>query len=527
MITVWKQHGNDFSSELPYDDGRKRRYKRMKRKTLPVLLVLVLLMTACRSTPEKPIVVQKDSERLVESALNQNTDRAPSVEAPFDEPGFTESDKHYQYDYVSTNGRLTIHADANVYLPNSGRVPMTRVVATGFSDEFIKTAFDRIFQGKTAWKYNPNSYIRGKKEVAEMIVYYQELVDTGRTDEKLMEEDEALDFIEELKKEYETAPEEAIRNDPLLIVDGSVSVQEYDTGLGEITVSHMMDAHNDDHSLQITTNTTKDGFPKGAYFYYQRGNGESFLEYSGNEEGFTLGNWYNPHELRRVETDEMECSFGQSLSPAEAVDRCKEFLKNLDVTDIMPYRTCDLYTATVYDRVKSLYIINFVRTACGTPTAYVSIMNDQVTDPYSIPWYYETIQFFVDDDGVRICLWNEPIEVKEVISIDVQTISYEEAVKIFETMCSITYEAKTTAQDGVTSVYYDLYPNAVELCLLRIKEKDSTIQSGFYVPVWVFYGKVVKQYIHHEDINPDGYLDMILFAINAIDGSIIDIQKGY
>lgn len=45
--------------------------------------------------------------------------------------------------------------------------------------------------------------------------------------------------------------------------------------------------------------------------------------------------------------------------------------------------------------------------------------------------------------------------------------------------------------------------------------------------VWVFYGKRVKQYNGHVDISPDSYQDVILFAINAVDGSIIDLEKGY
>lgn len=63
--------------------------------------------------------------------------------------------------------------------------------------------------------------------------------------------------------------------------------------------------------------------------------------------------------------------------------------------------------------------------------------------------------------------------------------------------------------------------------MLRIREQNSTEKTGLYVPTWVFYGKRVKQYNEHLDIAPDSYQDVILFAINAVDGGIIDLAKGY
>jgi hypothetical protein len=495
------------------------------KRTLAILLSL-LLLAACQPTPEQPVVVQKDTERLVDTVVNQSPDGTASADTVTDAPGFVKSEEHYTYDYQSGNGRLTIHADADVYLPASGRISMARVRPTVFTDEWIKTSFDRIFEGETAWTQNPDRYIRGKKEIAEYIVYIQELIDTGRTDEKLLTEEEAIEYIEALKQEYATAPDETIQNDALIIVDGSVRTQTYDNGINWI-VNRMMDARNADHWLQITNNTTPEGIPLEEYFSYGKGNGESNISYAGfQEEGYILSNWYDPYTHRTVYSDEAECLYGQSFSPADAVQRCRDFLAKLDVTDVMPYRTCDLYTATVYGQVKSLYIIPMVRTAAGSPVAYIPQVQELDTDPYSTPWYYESMLFFVDDDGINLCQWSNPIEVKEILSTDVQTIPFEEAASIFEHMCSVAYEARTLSQDGV-AIYYDLYPATVELSLFRIKEQNSETKIGLYVPAWVFYGKSVKQYRDHKDIHPDDYTDVILFAINAVDGSIIDLNNGY
>ena len=120
-------------------------------KRIFLILAAFLLLAACQPTPDQPIVVQKDTERLVDTVLHQSPEGTAPTDAMTDAPGFVKSDEHYAYDYQSGNGRLTIHADADVYLPASGRISMARVCESGFSDEWVKTAFYRIFQGETAY----------------------------------------------------------------------------------------------------------------------------------------------------------------------------------------------------------------------------------------------------------------------------------------------------------------------------------------------------------------------------------------
>jgi hypothetical protein len=153
------------------------------KKLLPLILALCLLI-ACQPTPVEPVVVQKDTERLIDTVVNQNPAPDESIDPASADPGFVKSDQHYTYDYTNDNGRLTIHADADVYLPARGAISMARVEQVNFTDEFMKKAFDVAFHGETAYVPNTQTYVPSKKEIAQDIAYYQELVDTGRTDEK-------------------------------------------------------------------------------------------------------------------------------------------------------------------------------------------------------------------------------------------------------------------------------------------------------------------------------------------------------
>lgn len=493
-------------------------------KRIFLILAAFLLLAACQPTPDQPIVVQKDTERLVDTVLHQSPEGTAPTDAMTDAPGFVKSDEHYAYDYQSGNGRLTIHADADVYLPASGRISMARVCESGFSDEWVKTAFDRIFQGETAYS-TFGGHAPSKADIARDIAYYQELLDSGRLEEeKEMDEDEALALIEELKEQYNTAPDERTEIPPE-IADGSVKTQTNDTEIGT-TVNRRMLAYNDAHSVTFSEFDNSVGIPLGSNFTYNRGTWENALSFSGGLEGYTIENWYKPYQRVPVYADEKDCRCGQQTSPADAVQACKDFLAMLDVTDVTPCRRCTLYTATVDDRVKSLYIIHLVRTAAGSPVAYVPLIQGESYNKFSLPWMYEQITFFVDDEGVLLFDWYSPVKVKEVLSTDVQTIPFEEAARIFENMCCITYEAQTTKTYN-ESAYFDLYADEVELSMIRIREQNSEAKTGLYVPAWVFYGKVVKQYGEHRDLSPDGYATVILFAINAVDGSIIDVYNGF
>lgn len=72
------------------------------------------------------------------------------------------------------------------------------------------------------------------------------------------------------------------------------------------------------------------------------------------------------------------------------------------------------------------------------------------------------------------------------------------------------------------------------MSLLRIKQQNTEgTKAGLYVPVWAFYGTVARLYFGEGNeytlINSGGeFLNgpYVVFAINAIDGSIINIEQG-
>lgn len=68
----------------------------------------------------------------------------------------------------------------------------------------------------------------------------------------------------------------------------------------------------------------------------------------------------------------------------------------------------------------------------------------------------------------------------------------------------------------------------IKLELQRVVEKNS-IENGIMIPVWNFYGTQKITYMDGDFFDDNYGLDApkSLLTINAIDGSIINVDKGY
>lgn len=97
-------------------------------------------------------------------------------------------------------------------------------------------------------------------------------------------------------------------------------------------------------------------------------------------------------------------------------------------------------------------------------------------------------------------------------------MTYSDIQDIFDKMMFIIYEFQA---QGAKSLRLDI--SGVKLETMRIVEQDAG-KSGLLVPVWNFYGTRTLEYNDGADNTTS---NIILLCINAIDGSIIDIQKGY
>ena len=98
---------------------------------------------------------------------------------------------------------------------------------------------------------------------------------------------------------------------------------------------------------------------------------------------------------------------------------------------------------------------------------------------------------------------------------------FSEIMDIFRKMTPVVYEYELTNSENLKRI--EIKVDRITLSLQRVAEQDN-IDSGLLIPVWNFWGE--RNYIYSES-TWDWAQGASLLCINAIDGSIIDPQKGY
>ena len=161
-------------------------------------------------------------------------------------------------------------------------------------------------------------------------------------------------------------------------------------------------------------------------------------------------------------------------------------------------------------------------------------MPDECDDTY-ITWLYEQISVVVEPDGIVDLEWEYPIEVEDSVSDNVGIISFDQAKEIFEQMMPLTtkgdLEEWSDDENSQVSITADV--SDIRLGLMRVRS-SGTEKSGLLTPVWIFYGDYTQS-VHFLPGKGDGQEDYdntqeqpwILLAVNAVDGSVIDVTAGY
>lgn len=181
------------------------------------------------------------------------------------------------------------------------------------------------------------------------------------------------------------------------------------------------------------------------------------------------------------------------------------------------------------------YRVNCVRTVAGVRNAYLGgMMSGGIAAPL---WKYESISVCIDEQGVYELSWYAPLGVKEIVLPASNLLPFDEIVKRF--IRQVWIEEKPWLILDESLVVEDDYPSdmhmeitRVTLSLQRVMEKNK-FDSGLLVPVWNFYGATVttrtnvrtretyeEQHYRYADNSP-------ILSINAVDGNIIDLYKGY
>jgi len=504
---------------------RSSRPARLTALLFSAVMLVACFTTACQPTPEQPIVIGKDQDAMLSAAV-RTPGSSGSGEAAFSLSGM-EVPETYTFDTTGADGKLTVSADAAVRVPDVDALPTVKVGPGTFTQETVSGMLDYLYGDTPYYRYD-NTVT--KDDYERRILQYQRQMADGGIDE----EGRAFyqEEIERLQEAMADAPEE---RKPPFLSDGTMTLDsktgnfiievQSEDGRGRV-IAHF--------SCYAATGTIQTTAPFGAsrlddsHLFYSNYSSEDDEYYNYTMEG--AQQVYGDAEI----PDDLKDKLGVTLAEAKA--QVQGMLDAAGVDDMVCSAAfviddhgtghVDDYSGVASDFAFKLF---YTRSVNGAPVLPTTEFAQNSGEEYDYTWILETMQVIVTDGGIVDISWYSPCAVTGTITENTNIIGFDEAAAIFEKKVLTFYEARIEAY-GLESIGIDV--DNVELGLLRVKQQNAEgAAAGLYVPVWAFYGTVRMAY-------PDGYIGYdagcdfheppyTVMAVNAIDGSIIDVQAGY
>ena len=499
------------------------------RRYVAILLCMAVAFgaAACQPTPEQAIVVKKDTERMIEQAAQ------PSNGVAIDEVGIPEG--RYTFSAEGLNGRLRINVDAEIEAPAAQAMPIVRVEQGGFSQELVTKIFDCLFAGKTAFESGNNVIAKGEAE--KFLLEAKQRLENGSYAAQGYTEDEYKSLIAELEEQYKNAPA-AVPESP--VSNGDMSLKNIENVGDYLSLDVNTKEESQDGTYRTLSVITP--FSQAAR---QSGFG-THLFYNYYPHGDVPPN-YNTQGIVRIDSDAdlpEEVRRKLTIGIDKARSMCDEFFSSIGLPEIRfgyGFLVGDwgagMFTgdgremgAPAENFAYRLYYTRFLQDV----SSFVNMNWGLRDDDSSMPWSYECICFTVNNDGIVSIDWHNPINALETVQESSAMKPFERIMGVFETMVKTEYEAFVDQwTDGRGEMDIDI--SAIQFCLVRVREPNVNNATGLMVPAWVFYGnnKVVHSNgsvsydLAHGSGSTWNKEPFPVLIINAIDGSIIDLGKGY
>ncbi|MDD6212602.1 MAG: DUF6034 family protein [Clostridiales bacterium] len=499
----------------------------MKKKTVSILAITMMLgltMPGCAKTPDQALVAQKNHERLEAAAKEEPKDGTTLKDIA------ATANTTYDFSYESEDGKISIQAEqVPVTLPAKDSIPMYHVSCGEISQTIADKVYDYFFPDGG---YTTTGTDITKAEIDKRILEIQQTIANYRDDpeisdeekEEIIQTNEAI--LEALEEEREKAPEESTLSwEPR---DSTYSDREYDSVEGTIMVKELSVNSKDNKKwLYIASSDASSSFT--STLQYSDGNAWEYSSDNGTPVAMC-----RDEELQKI-------GISQKNAAAIVEDFIAAIGMNWEIHDTFCVRgykvtdnkedgeevSSDHYTA--YQFVLS-QTIDGIQSAV-TSSSYLP------EDNSAVAWLYEQIRIIVEPDGIVKVDWNYPLTVDDTVSDNVGIISFDAARDIFENMMPLVAKGDLEKwNEEYLETTAKLTVSDVRLGLMRVRNSGSEL-TGLMTPVWIFYGDYNRSfhYLPGAEALPYGGEDdsssephpWILLAVNAVDGSVIDITEGY
>lgn len=442
----------------------------------------------------------------------------------------------YQNESTDATGKLKILTDAAVEIPDGEKVSTIAVSQRPFEQELIDQVTDTFFGDAVIYSAH-GFYQMTKSDWQERLEELKGYAAQGNLDPYNMGTDSDGNYVYDLNAAIEAA-EQNIATAPDERTLEEVHPQfglPYDYGDGETGT-------DDDIFSGIVL------MEDGTYYSYNLSRYSSLpmeikikkipdIEKWG-EYGWYWSGW---SDLNASETDlptEEEVREDAGISLEDAQNIAEEKLKQIGLEDMKVngwdyalqfYESDEDFQDTGYKRQRQTntgYILHYTRNVNGIPVTYTSSYGGALEDMDSEmeTWSYERLDIIVSKDGIENVELLNLYDVGETGIENVELMPFSEILSIYEKMMQIQ-NADVLNYENFRTYYID----RIVFGYGRIYEPAADSQSGLLVPVWNFFGSMESSvddngttYHSYYCMKYQSYL-----TINAVDGSIIDLDLGY
>jgi hypothetical protein len=472
------------------------------KKLAVFMLCTVLLVSSCQKTPEREIVIGKNSGKL-ERAINKKPPETDNNVEISTTPAIKEIEhpERWQASYVKYNGKLNMTVDAEVIVEDVAKYPVTKIKPYYIPIEQANKIVKEIFGDDQVYHIEME---RTKEQIEEFIVGVKADYQKAKKEKDKEQMEYLKTIINDLVLQLEDAPEEAT----LIPYDGEYKVYK--------------DSKSEHHWMNLRRN------PLDIYTPVLQIHNFINAKYSnGFDSRVTYENCMVDGNGVYIDRDNMHWDYRknpvlQTENAKKAIDKANRFLENIGIKDVVVSNMLATISDTCskeiigyqmeYSRVHNDIVIPLHVSAGGNMTRSKS-------DEYIQRLHSEILTVEVEGDDIIYFEWCNMFDIDKVLCEDVELIPFKKAVANAESQLA----AKYACADKWKKVY-NFYVDRIILTYSTVPIKNKNYEY-MLVPVWAFYGG--------EDFGDgvevaDGIVakgksayNCSLLTINAIDGSII------
>ena len=532
---------------------------------LAVVMTVMGFTTACQKTPDGPVVVGKGNsklEKLIQTGSGKKKGR----------PGeFLVS--RYKDSFPGADKKVSIDIDAKVTEPASA-IPVVEVRPHALSMDQIRKMAHVLFHGNPAWEPR---LVMTKAEVEEQVIALKKelsneaaLLEQYSGNQEAVEKQKAEDTkrIQEYEKMYPDVPEFT----PLQKTDWTfhpityyimdpIDRKEYSEGDEEEEAEpEAFQAISDVEDYHAMLQVGKEESPEfiGHCVTFDMGSRMSNANFAAWNPADT-----KPMTMPRKEVISMveDALVQMGISNMQLFD-CRAQGNMMEDNEPVPDNEKDALILAASGK-HSLspepkegedvysYTLTFVPSYNGVPAYNMGRFDPyREEDPYIFTYGYEELMVRVDNGRITYLNWYSPVEVVKTENRNADTLSLRKAAAVFKKQMQLEYtigklsrydpEDNDDYKEVVKSIQSgEIHITNIRLCLMRLRIRNRA-QAYHMVPVWIFEGSE-KLYAKHpeelaeklaggcDDVPGPGVDESIntYAIINAIDGSIVDGNKGY